>query len=152
MQWQDWMRNNTSLSNFNNYCSSSELGAGPKAGKISINPQNSHKMILLLTSKPQKKHINRPCSIMGGKYQKLCSNFKQIFPSKKVISVLRTGCATKSDCWFLGGWLHFETVACANSITPPRRSPMVASKQHFKSSRVDNLQFTPRCRYFSLWK
>ena len=86
-----------SLSTFNIYCTSPDIGARPYAGNISANPQSPNDMIHLLTPKPHMKHINRFSSTMVAKYQKLCSNFKRNFSSKRGAWTLRAGCATKSD-------------------------------------------------------
>ena len=130
------MRICASLSNFKSYCTSPDIGARPHAGNISANPQSPNEMIRLLTSKPQKKHINRSNSIMVAKYPKLCSNFKRIFSSKRAPWTLRAGCAAKSDCWFFGRLTTFcDSCTCElnNTATPQPHGCIKATFQIVES-------------------
>ena len=65
------MRIGASLSTFNIYCTSPDIGARPHAGNISANPQSPNEMIRLLTPNPQKKDIDRSSSTVVAKYRKL---------------------------------------------------------------------------------
>ena len=115
----------------------------------SVRPTKPPKTVRLRAPKPQKKHIDRSSCVMVANYQKLCCNFKRIFSSNKVTSMLRTGCATKSETIFLAGHGHFATLMRPNSITLPRRRLMVAPSQCFKSSKVDSLPFVRHHHHIS---
>ena len=91
------MRICASLSNIKSYCISPDIGACPNTGKFTANPQSPNETIHLLTPNPQKNHIDRSISVMVAKYPKLYSNFKRIFSSNKVTSMLRTVFVTKSN-------------------------------------------------------
>ena len=96
-----------------------------------------------------RPRTNRSSSVMVAKYPKLYSNFKRIFSSNKVTSMLRTVFVTKSNSWFLRRHRRFATLVRTNWITLPRRRPTLASKRSFKSSNVSNLPFIRLHRYFS---
>ena len=94
------------------YCTSTDIGALPNTGTFAAKPQSPNEVIHLMTSKPQKNHIDRSRSIMVAKCQTLCSNFKRKFPSKTASWTLRAGVATKSDCRILGVCWRFAPHVC----------------------------------------
>ena len=148
--WQDSTTISAPDFNFKNYCTSSDFGACPNTGKFTTNPQSPPKMIHLLTPKPQKKNTDRFSSVMVPKYQKLCSNFKRIFSSNKVMLAMRTVFATKSNSQFLRRRRRFTTLVHPISIKLPRRRPVIAPNKPIKPSKGGNPSRTRRCRYFSV--
>ena len=150
IQWQDRTRISASLSISKNYCTLSESGACSIARKFAADSHMPHKITHFLVLKPPMKHINRSNSTTGKKYQKLCSYFNRFFPSKKVMSALWTGFATKDDCWFLRGWWHFATLVHPKSIILPHPRSILSPETSFTSTNVGNLSWARRHRYISV--
>ena len=145
------MRISGSLSNFKNYCTSSDFCSCPNTGKFSSNLQSRNKTIKLLTPNPHKKHIDRSSSIVVAKYQKLYRHSQRIFSRKRTIDVEDRFCDRVE-------FLIFETASafCNNRASELHNTVTSLPHSHIKlvfrafRCRLSPIHSTPSLLFFAI--